>query len=407
MNNRIIERVTRSAAAAVATVCTAVMMTVGYYGRTLPDSYTTELGGGLQLRTGLPVTAALIYDSKAALSANEDGRQLSLKLFGSVPIKQVKETAMERPTLLAGGQAFGIKLVTDGVMIIDLKRINGRCPASEAGLAIGDVIEEVNGERVTSNSRVSELIRASRGEECTILYRHGEQQLECSLTPVFGDGSYRAGMWVRDSSAGIGTLTFINPATNAFAGLGHSICDSDTHEPLPLSHGSITGVSLRGCTKSSKGEPGQLIGEFAGEDCGSLTLNCEGGVYGIADELPADGRYYPLGFSHEVHTGSAYILSQIDDGGIERFKIEIERVSPLDCEHDLIIKATDSRLLDKTGGIVQGMSGSPIIQDGRLIGAVTHVFVDDPSGGYGIFAERMYRYSLDASGSDDLDLAAG
>lgn len=407
MNKRIIERVTRSAAAVIAAVCTAVMITVGYYGKTLPDSYTTEQGCGLKLSTGLPVTAAAIADSRAAISENGVSRPLSLKLFGSVPIKEVKETAVERPILLAGGQAFGIKLVTDGVMIIDMKKINGRCPASEAGLSVGDVIEEVNGERVTSNNRVSELIRASRGEECTIRYRRGEQQLECALKPVFGDGSYRAGMWVRDSSAGIGTLTFFDPETGAFAGLGHSICDSDTHEPLPLSHGSISEVRLSGCTKSAKGEPGQLIGEFSGSDCGSLTLNCEGGVYGIADDLPDGGEFYPLGFSQEVHTGGAHILAQIDSGGVEQFEIEIERVSPIDCGHDLIIKATDRRLIEKTGGIVQGMSGSPIIQEGRLVGAVTHVFVDDPCGGYGIFAERMYRYSLEASESKELDLAAG
>ncbi|SDA09463.1 stage IV sporulation protein B [Ruminococcus sp. YE71] len=391
---RRMRHIPQSAAAILSAVCTAVMMTVGYYGTALPDSFTNERGRVLTLSTRLPVTAA------AAVECGDSGsRQVSLRLFGSVPIKEVRETAVERPTLIACGQAFGIKLVTDGVMVIDLKKLSGRCPASEAGLRIGDVIEEVNGERVGSNSRISELIRSSRGEDCTISYRRGEQQRECTLTPVFSEGSYRAGMWVRDSSAGIGTLTFADPATGAFAGLGHSICDADTHEPLPLSHGSVTEVELSGCTKSTKGEPGQLIGEFTDRDIGELILNCDGGVYGETDCLP-DGEELPLGFAQEVREGSAYILAQLDDGGVKRYNITIERVSPIDCDHDLIIKTSDKRLLRKAGGIVQGMSGSPIIQNGRLVGAVTHVFVDDPTGGYGIFAERMYTCSLGAAKSE-------
>ncbi len=386
-----IRHIPQSAAALLSAVCAAVMMTVSYYGQALPDSFTTEEGSALTLSTRLPVTAA-----SAAVT---DGSRVSLKLFGSVPIKEVKETAVKRPTLIAGGQAFGIKLVTDGVMIIDMKKINGRCPAEEAGLRIGDVIEEINGEKVGSNSRISELIRSSRGSDCKVTFRRSDSKFECTLTPVFGEGSYRAGMWVRDSSAGIGTLTFADPATGAFAGLGHSICDADTHEPLPLSQGSVSGVKLSGCTKSAKGDPGQLIGEFTDEELGQLTLNCSGGVYGeseILSDVSLQGEEFPLGFSQEVREGSAYILAQLDDSGVKRYDITIERVSPIDCDHDLIIKTNDKRLLRKAGGIVQGMSGSPIIQDGRLVGAVTHVFVDDPTGGYGIFAERMYNCSLAA-----------
>ena len=387
-----IRHIPRSAAALLSTVCAGVMLVVGYYGKTLPDSFTTEKGSTLSLATRLPVTAASAQVT--------DGERVSLKLFGSVPIKEVREITVKRPTLVAGGQAFGIKLVTDGVMVIDMKKISGRCPAAEAGLRIGDVVEMVNGEPVGSNSRISELIRASGGNDCTISYRRGEEERECTLTPVFGEGSYRAGMWVRDSSAGIGTLTFIDPATGAFAGLGHSICDADTHEPLPLSHGSVTGVKLSNCTKSSKGEPGQLIGEFTDEELGELTLNCSGGVYGENDLLP-EGEEFPLGFAQEVREGSAYILAQLDDSGVKKYDITIERVSPIDCGHDLIIKTSDKRLIRKAGGIVQGMSGSPIIQNGRLVGAVTHVFVDDPTGGYGIFAERMYNCSLAAVTEND------
>jgi stage IV sporulation protein B len=280
-------------------------------------------------------------------------------------------------------------------MVVDMKKMSGVCPAIDAGLQVGDVIETVNGEAVYSNMRISELIRASGGDDCTIGFRRGGESLECTLTPVFSAGSYRAGMWVRDSSAGIGTMTFIDPDSGAFAGLGHSICDPDTREPLPLSQGTAAEVRIDGVTKSARGIPGQLLGEFDGGDIGRLTLNCEGGVYGVIDSLPENAQVYPLGFTHEVRKGDAYMIAQLDGGSPQRFNITVESVDS--GGHDLIIRTDDSRLIEQAGGIVQGMSGSPIIQDGRLIGAVTHVFIDDPCGGYGIYAERMYKYAVGAA----------
>lgn len=398
----------RSAAATAAALCTALMMSVCYYGRALPDEFTTECGKGITLGTALPIEAVPPSDrTLEAFAGSGGGERYSLELFGSVPIKEVAGKSMKRPRLFVGGQAFGIKLVTDGVMIIDMKKMSGVCPAREAGLRIGDVIETLNGEQVSSNSRISEIIRASGGRDCIVGYRRGSRSCECTLTPVFSAGSYRAGMWVRDSSAGIGTMTFIDPETGAFAGLGHSICDMDTHEPLPLSHGSISGVKIGGVTKSRRGEPGQLLGEFSGDDIGELTLNCTGGVYGIMDDDPTGAVSYPLGFASEVHEGAAYMIAQTDGGDPEHFDITIERVSPSDCDHDLIIHTDDQRLIRAAGGIVQGMSGSPIIQDGRLVGAVTHVFVDDPCGGYGIFAETMYDHALEAVNESRGDLEAG
>lgn len=398
---------TKAAAAVTAAVCTAVMGFVGYYEQALPDCYTTASGGELSFNTILPITADAKEESITVYSESEilsvTTKTAELELFGSIPIKEVKEETVNRPMLMVCGNAFGIKLVTDGVMIIDMKEISGSCPAEEAGLEVGDVIEAINGERVTSNSQVSEIIKDSGGEECIVKYRRNDEEHECSVRPVLNEGSYCAGMWVRDSSAGIGTITFIDPETGVFAGLGHAVCDNDTHDPLPLSDGSISDVKINGYTKSEKGDPGQLIGEFCGSQTGSLLLNCDGGVYGVTDEYD-DGELYELGFSSEIKLGKAYIIAQIDDGEPQQFEISIEKVSPSDSEHDLVIKVTDERLIRMTGGIVQGMSGSPIIQDGRLVGAVTHVFVDDPTGGYGIFADRMYEYSQSLS-SDGEELA--
>ncbi len=394
-------RLSKSFAAITAAACTAIMSCVGYYGHALPDRLTTAYDSKLTFNTLLQITADELSTGKTAYSASSSGgmvttRDISLKLFGSVPIKDVKEETVDRPVVAVGGYAFGIKLVTDGVMIIDMKNLSGCCPAKDAGLRIGDVIEEINGEQVTSNSQVSEIIKNSGGEECSIIYRRDGVERECTLTPILSQGSYCAGMWVRDSSAGIGIVTFSDPQTGVFAGLGHAICDVDTGEALPLSNGSVSEVRINGIAKSEKGQPGQIMGEFVGGNEGELVTNCDGGVYGILDEYTDfSGELYPLGFASEVHEGDAYILAQIDNGEPQRFDISIESILSSDSEHDLIIKVTDEELIEKTGGIVQGMSGSPIIQDGRLVGAVTHVFVDDPTGGYGIFAESMYEYSTD------------
>lgn len=365
-------------------LCAAVTAAVCCAGLTRSEN---AHGGALTIGTALSVTE------------NRGGEYTALArgLLGSVRADgDIADDAVSRPRLAAGGRAFGIKLVTDGVMIVDMKRLSGVCPAGDAGLRVGDVIETINGENVRSNSRIAELIRSSGGRECTVGYRRGGESLECTLTPVFSEGSYRAGMWVRDSSAGIGTLTFIDPETLTFAGLGHSICDPDTREPLPLSEGTAAEVRIDGVTRSSQGEPGQLLGEFSGCDIGRLTLNCEGGVYGVMDSLPENAAVYPLGYAREVHRGAAYMISQTDGGEPRRYDITIESVSPEGCAHDLIIRTADPALTEQTGGIVQGMSGSPIVQDGRIVGAVTHVFVDDPRGGYGIFAERMYAFAKGA-----------
>ncbi len=374
----------RLAAGTTAAICAALMTAVCGFSLTLPDAFTAEQGTAITIDSPLPVS------EKPTTNGT-----VTLNLFGSVPVKEVTKNTMVRPRLIAGGQAFGIKLVTDGVMVVDMKKMSGVCPAIDAGLQVGDVIETVNGEAVYSNMRISELIRASGGDDCTIGFRRGGESLECTLTPVFSAGSYRAGMWVRDSSAGIGTMTFIDPDSGAFAGLGHSICDPDTREPLPLSQGTAAEVRIDGVTKSARGIPGQLLGEFDGGDIGKLTLNCEGGVYGVIDSLPENAQIYPLGFAHEVRKGDAYMIAQLDGGSPQRFNITIESVDS--GGHDLIIRTDDSRLIEQAGGIVQGMSGSPIIQDGRLIGAVTHVFIDDPCGGYGIYAERMYKYAVGAA----------
>ncbi|MGN0623955.1 MAG: SpoIVB peptidase [Oscillospiraceae bacterium] len=414
-------RFVKSAAAALGTVTMGIMGLVGFYSASLPDFYYVQSGEGLTMNTAFSISSKptqrkvqevnwtegisemLTASSDPAITKVSDS---TLMLFGSVPIKEVKTGEMTRPLLVPCGQPFGIKLMTDGVMVIRLEKIDGCCPAVDCGIRVGDIITEVDGENVTTNKKISEIISGSKGKPCTVSYLRDGEEKTATLSPVYSEGSYKAGIWVRDSSAGIGTMTFYDPETGAFGGLGHPICDADTKLPLPLSHGTVGEVNITGCNKSCRGEPGQLLGEFSSSAAvGDITANDQSGIFGILNSAPVRSKAVELGFRQEVHTGKAYIYSTIDGCLPAQYEISIEKLDLSDdAEHHMIVRITDPELLEKTGGIVQGMSGSPIIQDGRLVGAVTHVFVDDPTQGYGIFADEMYRQAAKCE-KTDFDLA--
>lgn len=414
-------RFVESAAAAFGAVTMGIMGLVGFYSASLPDFYYIQSGERLTMNTAFSISSKPTEnkiqevnltegDSKMnAASSDPSITRLSdstLMLFGTVPIKEVKTGEITRPMLVPCGQPFGIKLMTDGVMVIKLEKFDGCCPAADCGIRVGDIITEVNGENVATNKKISEIISGSKGKPCMISYMRDGEEKTSTLAPVYSEGAYKAGIWVRDSSAGIGTMTFYDPESGAFGGLGHPICDADTKVPLPLSHGTVGEVSITGCNKSCKGEPGQLLGEFSSSaSVGDITANNESGIFGTLNSAPNKSKAVELGFRQEVTTGKAYIYSTIDGCQPQQYEISIEKIDLNEnAEHDMIVKITDDSLLEKTGGIVQGMSGSPIIQNGRLVGAVTHVFVDDPTQGYGIFADEMYEQTAKYE-KTDFDLA--
>ncbi|MBR1740231.1 MAG: SpoIVB peptidase [Ruminococcus sp.] len=362
----------------------------GFYKESLPDSCFTADPGSLSFPSFFPVTAER-SGAKAALSQVSDPAEFTLMLFDVIPVKTVSATTVERPYLVPGGMPFGIKLLTDGVMVIDLTDVGGSCPAGSSGIKEGDIIVSINGENIRSNADAANVIKNSKGSTCDVSFIRDGIPMETELEPVYSEGAYRAGMWIRDSSAGIGTVTFYDPSTGFFGGLGHGVCDSDTHELLPLSSGAVGDIRITGIRKSQRNDPGQLLGEFASsESLGEIDINCKSGVYGFLNAPPSDRQAIPMAFSHEVKKGRAEILCSLDGGEPKSYSIEIERIDLSDnAEHDMVIHVTDKRLISQTGGIVQGMSGSPIIQDGKLVGAVTHVFIEDPERGYAIFADQM------------------
>ena len=299
------------------------------------------------------------------------------------------------------GSTVGIKLFSDGVLVVGLSPVetaSGTCePGKECGLKAGDVITHIDGSEVDTIEEVQAVLARREGEPLTIQAVRGERQLQLTAAPAENEqGVYQLGVWLRDSMAGIGTVTFWDPASGAFGALGHGINDVDTAMLMPLETGSIMKASVSEVRKGTSGQPGELRGEFdLTADLGTLYANTQAGVFGRGTGWKNEGETVPVAGWREVKRGPATILSTVRGDGVESFEVEITHVaSDREGVKNLMLEVTDPRLLERTGGIVQGMSGSPIIQNGKLVGAVTHVLVNDPTRGYGIFIENM----LDAAG---------
>ncbi|WP_099204386.1 SpoIVB peptidase [Scatolibacter rhodanostii] len=338
-------------------------------------------------------TSYSINDVKEASLFNQDS-------YSAAAQANASENSIDGKTyVIPLGTSFGIKLFTDGVIVTSLTEIqsgeNLNCPAQDAGIKSGDYILSVNGESVANNAGLAQLIGQSEGNPIQLKVRRGEDVFEATVTPVFSEGAFKTGMWIRDSAAGIGTLTFYNPDSGVFAGLGHGICDMDTNGIMELSHGEPAAIELSGIVKGEINKPGQLKGYFSSdESLGELLSNNETGVYGTFF-APPQGELMEVAAKEEVKTGDVEIIASIDGNGPKRYQAVIKKIlSSEKRTKNLVIEVTDPALLSLTGGIVQGMSGCPIIQNGKIIGAVTHVFTEDPKTGYGIFADTMVQESV-------------
>ncbi len=387
-------------------VCLAAIVLAGFgslvlYVRcALPNRCTIWQGETFEL----PQTALL---GRQITQRRDGGYQVDLTLPGGKAVKTVQVDVAQRRMVVPSGAPFGVKMFTRGVIVVGLSDVTSsgqrQNPARRAGLETGDVILTIDGEAVNGNKMLGQKVAASGGQPLQLVVQRGKSRRELTLTPVFceAESTWRAGVWVRDSSAGIGTMTYWDPATGDFGGLGHPICDVDTGELMPLNSGQIVGVEITNLEKGQSGDPGELQGSFLNyEVLGQLLQNTPTGVYGQvaggdADYLGA-GQALPAASRQEIQTGPATILTTLSGSTPRQYSIEIERINRSESadNRNMVLHVTDPDLLAAAGGIVQGMSGSPIIQDGKLVGAVTHVFVNDPTRGYGIFIENM----LEAAG---------
>lgn len=369
-------------------ICAAVM----------PDSFTFTDGATAQ--NCAPIPALTIVKNS---DTEEDGGKL---VFANIfPVKDVSITSREDIKVIPGGTPFGVRMFTHGVMAVKTEVVSADgkscCPAGDGGIEVGDTIISVDGISVTSNSQLSKLVNESGGEEMTFSVKRNDKTFTTEVTPIkTAEDEYKIGLWVRDSSAGIGTITFYCEDNSGFAGLGHGICDVDTGQLMPLDHGDIVQASIDTVTRGLKGSPGSLNGHFKSSGTvGSLNCNNETGVYGTVQSVP-DGAAVSVASVQEVQTGCATVLTTVSGETPEEYSIEIESIGydENNKTKNMVIRITDERLLESTGGIVQGMSGSPILQNGKLVGAVTHVFVNAPDKGYAIFAENMLSDYANATG---------
>ncbi|MDP4118930.1 MAG: SpoIVB peptidase [Bacillota bacterium] len=363
-------------------------------------------GENLALRTFAPeidknfVSVSDTINSGRKFSSEAEG---TVKICGVIPIKKVTVETIPAITVIPCGNSVGIKLYTEGVLVISTDNFtdkNGaQCsPALSAGIKPGDMIIAVNGKIINSSDELGKVVNDAGGSEVSLSIRRNSIDEKVNVAPKYSPSSesYKLGVWVRDSCAGIGTLTFYRPDTDKYAALGHGLTDSDTDSIYSVYGGQLVEASILSVNKGKKGIPGELCGIFSdsANPLGSLEKNTVCGISGsLSRHNFTENTACTIAPRSSVNCGEAYILCCISEKKVERYKIEIQRIcdNGEDSSKDMLIRVTDERLLKKTGGIVQGMSGSPIIQNGRLIGAVTHVFVNDPTRGYGIFIDKMMR----------------
>ena len=385
---------------AAAYLLAAAAAMLGWLYSRLPGEIWLEPGQSIDLPRFAwvePLSADLPGSSRNAASTRAVGSyQTTLALGGWLPVKTVRTIVTDRAEVIVCGMPFGVKMFSEGALVVGFSTMeqNGSMvsPAKAAGLRLGDRVICIGETTTENNDAVKDALEAAAGPVEVVYIRDGEQR-QTTLTPLWdaASGQWRAGMWVRDSSAGVGTLTFADPERGVFAGLGHPISDSDTGASIALRSGEIVPCEITGCSKGTAGSPGELKGRFlSAHAIGSIRINGENGVYGTT-RTRFSGRPMPVAFAQEVMTGEAEIWTTVEGETPRSYRVTIEKINDADLRRNMVIRVTDKELLAATGGIVQGMSGSPIVQNGRLVGAVTHVLVNDPARGYGIFAQTMLR----------------
>ena len=373
----------------------------------LPFLYVRGSGDDIILLNGalLPEESSRVRPPYSVEALDLGQVKLEFSLFGRIPLRQITVNVLPEVYLVPGGHSIGIKLHSKGVSVVGFYYFEeaGRSisPAREAGVRIGDTIISIDGEEADNVNRVAALLEQAGGKPVTLLISRDGAETTVLVEPVYApaDGSYRIGLYIRDSAAGVGTLSFYNPVSKRYGALGHVILDTDTNKPINIQNGSIVKAKIIDIKAAQRGLPGEKTGIFMEQDSfrGNIDKNSPFGIFGSIHEFQYGStglsEPVPMALASQVQTGPAEILTVVEGEEIARYQIEIEKLAYQTgpSGKGIVLRVVDEELLQLTGGIVQGMSGSPILQNGRLVGAITHVFVNDPTRGYGIFMEWMHQ----------------
>lgn len=374
---------------------------IKYCKEQLPNTIHIRKGEKTSFCYNVPASAT-INDQKIQLNktfvfqkCNSGQYEMKTSLFGTIPLKKIKVKVVDGQKIIPSGQVAGIYVETDGLLVIDTDGFTGENGTdhlpSKNKLYKGDYIKKIDGNNIVSKKQFIEKINQSNGNPVTLTVSRKSKTMQIKVKPEFSktDHMYKIGVWIRDNTQGIGTITYVKK--DSFGGLGHGIYDMDTGTLLKIKGGFLLSPQIYSIKKGKSGTPGEIVGsiEYKEENIiGSIKKNTERGIYGTISDT--GNKAYEIGYRQDVKKGKAYILSDLT-GSMKQYEISINKVVPSDTDilKSMEIEVTDKRLLNLTNGIIQGMSGSPIIQDGKLIGAVTHVFVNDPTKGYAILMETM------------------
>ena len=401
--------------------CIAILIVIYVYVcniTLLPNSVIIFEGEELNLKTvvGLKIKRANGTNMPVIQASNLGGSEqsskyetagtfeLNLNLFGTIPVKEIDVNVIPKTKVVPMGNLIGAKLYTSGVLVVGMSEIQGddqqkHKPYEGSGIEEGDMIVEMDSKKIANTDELVETVNSSKGKVIQIKYVRNDETITTSIQPIKSeDNEYKLGLWVRDAAAGVGTLTFYEPSTGKFAALGHGIVDVDTGDIINIANGELVTSNLVAIKKGEKGTPGEIKGSIdSGVTIGNISKNTNFGVFGLVsnkNNLNLNGaKEYEVALRSEIQTGEAEIICELENGKKEKYKIEISKIYTSNNydNKSMMIKITDERLLQKTGGIIQGMSGAPVIQNGKFIGAVTNVLVNDPTQGYAIFADMMIK----------------
>ena len=377
---------------------------------TIPDKLVLFEGENINIKKLFGISIKQENEEILETSSNSEiteevgKKNLEVSLFDKVKLKTVEVNTLPKTTVIPVGNIAGLKLYTNGVLVVGMSEIEGKDnkkykPYENSQIQEGDTIIQINENIINSTQDLIDEVNNSKGENVNIKYIHEEETKECSIEPVQAyDNQYKLGLWVRDSAAGVGTVTFYEPETKSFGALGHGITDIDTQQLINIASGEFVTTRILDIEKGEEGIPGRIQGTVENQaNIGTIYKNTKFGIYGVVDNISSlnidTSKEMELALRDEIQKGKATILCSLDNRNVQEYEIEIEKIFK-ENNYDnksMKIKITDPKLIEKTGGIIQGMSGSPIIQNGKFVGAVTHVLVNDPTQGYAVFGDIMLK----------------